>query len=137
MFLDNLEDAIMFSKLNTLHNSILSNIKLKSMLNYLSKIYNRSEIPNFSNVLSYYQFLGVEVTFSETKIIFAIHIPILRHETLSFYHIYPVILNRTMFLPKYPYMAQGPSKRQFAAENCPMDEKYTSVKNCFSHKINA
>ena len=121
-FLDNLENAVLFSKVNALHNSILSTSQLEKMLDYLNKIYKPSEIPNFENILSYYQFLGTQVKFSNTKVIFAIHVPILRPETLTFLHIYPVIQNQTIFVPKYPYLAHKRTQSQFSTHTCPVVE---------------
>lgn len=122
IFLDNLEDAITFAKVNALHNSILPSFELINMLKYLSNIYEKSNIPNFRNTLSYYQFLGTDVKFIDNRIIFAIHIPILRAETLSFYHIYPIIQSQTLFIPRYPYLALSERRKQFSTEACPVIE---------------
>lgn len=130
-FIDNLEDAIMFAKLNILHNSILSSLELKQMINYVTNIYSESQIPKFKNVLSYYQFLGTQVTFSDTKLIFAIHIPIIRSETFTFYHLYPIIQNNKIFIPKYPYLAQKNKEIQFEESTCPSIEETHYCKESF------
>lgn len=124
-FIDNLEDAIMFAKLNALHNSIISSFELQQMLDYLKTIYNNAEIPYFKNVLSYYQFLGTQVTFSNTKVIFAVHVPIIRPESFTFHHIYPIVQNHKIFIPKYPYLARKEEKIQFEETACPsLEEVY-------------
>lgn len=124
-FIDNLEDAIMFAKLNALHNSIISSSELQQMLDYLKTIYNNAEIPYFKNVLSYYQFLGTQVTFSNTKVIFAIHVPIIRPESFTFHHLYPIVQNHKIFIPKYPYLARKEEKIQFEEAACPsLEEVY-------------
>lgn len=129
-FIDNLEDAIMFAKLNALHNSILSSSELGQMLSYLKTIYNSAEIPNFKNVLSFYQFLGTQVTFSKTKVVFAIHFPIVKPEDFTFYHIYPIVQNHKTFLPKYPYLARTKEETQFEETLCPsLEEKYYCIEN--------
>lgn len=122
MFLDNLEDAITFSKVNALHNSVVSNSELKSMLSYLTSLYGKEKLPNFKNILSYYQYLGIQVTFSRDKIIFAIHAPILNPNTLSFYQLFPTVQNQSILLPNYPYMVQEGTVRQFVAKPCPAIE---------------
>ena len=124
-FVDNLEDAIMFSKLNALHDSIISSRELNEMLSYLRTIYKENEIPTFKNILNYYQFLGTQVTFSKTKIIFAIHVPIIKPQTYILYHLFPVIQNSHMIIPKYPYMARAGKEVQFEENDCPsLEETY-------------
>lgn len=122
-FIDGIENAIMFSKLNALHNSIISSHELKEMLKYLETIYSESEIPKFDNILSYYQFLGTQVTFSNSKLIFAIHVPILRKEILNLYHLLPIAQRNLIYVPKYPYLAQSSMKIQFEKTECPSLEK--------------
>lgn len=124
-FMDNLEDAIMFAKLNTLHNSIISSLELKQIIDYLKTIYSENQIPKFENILSYYQIFGTQVTFSKTKLIFAIHVPIIKPETFTFYHLYPVIQNNKVIIPKYPYLAQTFKEVQFEENTCPsLEETY-------------
>lgn len=122
-FLDNLENAITFSKMNALHNSIISISQLEITLKYLRKIYKESEIQNFKSLLSYYQFLGTQVRISNSKVIFAIHVPILRPETLTFSHIYPTIQNKSIFVPKYQYLAHKRNQVQFSSQPCPVIEE--------------
>lgn len=122
MFLDTLEDAIMFSRLNALHSSILSTNELTTMLKYLENMYKVPALPKFQNTLSYYQFFGTQVSFSQTKIIFAIHVPILRPENLMFFHIYPTVLNRTILIPQYPYLAQEEVRNHHTSQPCPKIE---------------
>lgn len=118
-FVDNLEDAIMFSKLNALHDSIVSSSELSEMINYLKTLYNNEEIPNFENILNYYQFLGTQVTFLKSKIVFAVHVPIIKPQTYVLYHLIPVIQNSFMIIPKYPYMARAGQGVQFEEKDCP------------------
>lgn len=129
-FIDNLENSIAFAKLNTLHTSIISSKELLNSLEYLRKLYQNNQIPKFNNILTYYQFLGTQVTFSDNKLIFAIHIPIIRAEILTFYRLYPIIQNYQAFIPKYPYLAQSTSKIQFKDEACPLLENtYFCIEN--------
>lgn len=121
-FVDNLEDAILFAKLNALHDSIISGSELKKMLDYLKDIYTEREIPNFKNILNYYQILGTQVSFSSSKIIFAIHVPIVKPQTYSFHHLFPVIQKSQMIVPKYPYMARANQEVQFEESDCPLLE---------------
>ncbi|KAH1028479.1 hypothetical protein HUJ05_001834 [Dendroctonus ponderosae] len=118
-YLDNLEDAIMFAKLNTLHNSIISIPELKEIINQVKLIYESDAAPNFRDILYHYQYFGTQVTFANNKIIFAIHVPIIKPETFSFHHLYPIIQNQTIIIPKYPYMVQAEQSTQLEETSCP------------------
>lgn len=118
-FIDNIENAITFAKTNSLHNSIVSSSQIIDMINHLHKIYDEDQIPKFRNILTYYQFLGTQVSISDSKLTFAIHFPILLTETFEFYHLIPVIQNHKMFTPLYPYLARKQETTQFENEECP------------------
>lgn len=121
-FLDNLENAIVFSKLNSLHNSIVSANEIQDMVEHLQKLYNKNQVPKFKNILTFYQFLGTQISFIDTKLVFGIHFPILKPDDYEFYHLFPVIQNNKMFTPKYPYLARGPSETQAQREECALLE---------------
>lgn len=142
-FIDNLEDAITFAKLNTLHNAIISSSELLNLLGHLKTIYKENQIPDFKNILNYYQFFGVQVTFSNTEIIFAIHVPLLSAEVFNFLHLYPIIQNHQIFIPKYPYLARTERRTQFEENQCPKLEdtfycleQYHPQDNCTIQLIN-
>jgi len=130
-FLDNLEDAILFAKLNSLHNSIISVSELNETLTYLKANYDRDTVPNFKNILSYYQFLGTQVLFSKDRIIFSIQVPLLKPETYTFHHIYPTPQNHTIIIPKYPYVAQTQNNLQYEKDTCPEIEGIFYCKEVF------
>jgi hypothetical protein len=98
-FLDNLENAIMFSKINTLHNSIISTSDLKKMLETLSKLYDQNRIPTFKNFISYYQIANTKVSFYDNRIIFSIYIPLLNTINFDYYHLYPIPQANHIILP--------------------------------------
>ncbi|XP_057665983.1 uncharacterized protein LOC130899848 [Diorhabda carinulata] len=117
--IDNIENAITFSKLNTIHSSVISSQEILEMIKYLSTIYNKEQIPKFNNILTYYLFLGSQVTFSKSKIIFATHVPILKPKTYEFFHLYPVIQNHTIFIPPQPYLSEVKKKLLSSKKNAP------------------
>lgn len=124
-FIDNLENAIVFSKLNSLHSSIVSSSEIIDMINHLHGIYDENQIPKFKNILTYYQFLGTQVSISDSKLIFAVHIPIFKPETFEFYHLYPIIQNHKIYTPTFPYLAREQKETQFEKEECP------ALENCY------
>lgn len=122
-FLENLENAILFSKLNTLHSSIITTDEIFQMLEHLKTIYPENSIIEFENALSYYLFLGTQVTFTQNKIVFATHFPILKPIKLSFFQIYPIIQNHKTFTPRYPFVALNDASSQIEPMECPSIEK--------------
>ncbi|KAK9879592.1 hypothetical protein WA026_006657 [Henosepilachna vigintioctopunctata] len=93
------------------------------MVTYLRKICEPSQIPRFNNILTFYQILGTQVTFTDNKIIFAIHIPILKTKILDFYHICPIIQQNKIFTPTFPYLARAGQEPLAQKEECPMVEE--------------
>lgn len=121
-FLDNLENALMFAKLNTLHSTVISASELDDMVNYLSKLYNSEKIIDFKNTISYYQLCGIQVSFSNDKIIFAIHFPILLNEVFDHFHLIPIPISQSIIIPNYPYLTLGVNQLQEDYEECPTIE---------------
>ena len=83
-FLDNLENAVTFAKLGTLHTSIILVSQLEQTFLNLSTIY--VEVLLFKNFENYYQ-----VNFVKDKIIFAINCQFLKH-IFEIFHFYPIPL---------------------------------------------
>ncbi|XP_056641536.1 uncharacterized protein LOC130448273 [Diorhabda sublineata] len=118
-FIDNIENAVVFSKLNSVHTSIISSYEILDIIQHLEKLYSEKQIPKFSNILTYYQFLGTQVSIIDSKLVFAIHVPILISETFEFYHLFPIIQNNKMYTPKFPYLARTQNETQSEKEECP------------------
>lgn len=55
-FIDSIKNAILFSKISTLHNSIILSPELQDIMKYLETIFSENEVLNFDNILSYYQY---------------------------------------------------------------------------------
>ncbi|KAL1500861.1 hypothetical protein ABEB36_006285 [Hypothenemus hampei] len=110
------------------HGTVATNIPLINLDNpvlpiQLAKARLRL-IHAFLQILSYYQFLGAQVTFTETKIVFAIHVLLLTPQSLAYYRVYPIIQNQMLIIPKYPYLVQDETNRirQYTEEVCPLIE---------------
>jgi hypothetical protein len=139
-FLDNLENAIMFAKINTLHNSIISTSDLKKMLETLSKLYDQNRIPTFKNFISYYQIANTKVSFYDNRIIFSSYIPLLNTINFDYYHLYPIPQANHIILPPKPYLIFSPRTYQYEDKECPSvegtffcDNKLTySEKDCIT-----
>ena len=121
-FLDNLEDAIMFAKLNTLHSAVIQASDLQQIIISLTALYGENKIINFQNFENYYQLAGLEVRFINDKIIFAIHIPIFLKDNFKMYNLFPIPLNHTIIIPKSPYLIMSTDLQQYQEEDCPKIE---------------
>lgn len=119
-FLDNLEDAIMFAKLNTLHTTIISALELERVISNLTGLYGNNKILTFTDLKYYYQLAGLQVNFSKDKIIFAIHFPIFTSDSFEIFHLIPVPVNNTIFIPKLSHLIIGTDLQQYEEDACPM-----------------
>nr|CAH7768152.1 unnamed protein product [Callosobruchus chinensis] len=121
-FLDNLENAIMFTKLNTLHSTVISESELESNVKHMIKLYGSKKVPEFKNFNSFYLIADTKVIFSYQKIIFSIRFPIFHDETFQLFRLYPIPIKHSTILPSHPYLALGTSRQQYEDEECPMIE---------------
>lgn len=128
-FLDNLEDAIMFAKLNTLHSAVVSATDLEQMIFNLSTLYSDDNVLILKNINNYYQLAGLQVNFIQDKIIFAIHIPIFTKDMFEIFHLFPIPINHTIFIPELSYLILGTNLRQYQDEACPTVENLYICQN--------
>lgn len=112
----------MFAKLNTLHNSVISLSDLTQILGNLTRLYGEDRVPKFNNLLSYYKVAGLQVSFIQNKIIFAVHFPILHPNTFDYFHLYPIPKNDLTLIPESPYLILGTAAHQYQDDECPRVE---------------
>lgn len=117
-FLDNLEDAILFAHLGILHNSVINLSQLLEITDHLRSIYGPNKIVNFNNDYNYYQLAAIQVRIDKSKIIFAIHMPILVSTTFRTFHLIPLPYNNSIILPNKPYLILGTNFHQFEENLC-------------------
>jgi hypothetical protein len=116
--LDNLENAVTFAKLNTVHNSIISVSVIKHILNTLTNLYKLDKIPLFQNILSYYQLTDLRASINKDKIIFAIIMPIFNPDNFDYYHLYPIPHNNLTIIPEQPLLMLSSLNHQYEDEPC-------------------
>ena len=118
-FLDNLENAVTFAKLGTLHTSIILVSQLEQTFLNLSTLYGEDKVLLFKNLENYYQLAGLQVNFVKDKIIFAIHLPIFLKNIFEIFHLYPIPINHTIFIPNSSYLILGTDLQQYQDTKCP------------------
>lgn len=136
-FLDNLEDALTFAKLNALHNSVISALEVEHMVKYLTDIYGINKIPKFNNVNSYYKLIGIQAKYSNDRLLFALHFPILIDEAFDLYRLYPIPLNQSIIIPDAPYLILGTTSQQYENEVCPIIEQVYFCQNNLQPQVNS
>lgn len=123
-FLDNLENAVIFSKLNVLHPDIVSLANFEILLKNLSAIYPQEKIIQLNDIHSYYSFVHTQVHFTDNRIIFAIYFPITHPDLFEYYHIYPIpTRNQTIIIPPKPYLALAQNEHQYQDNKCKLIEE--------------
>lgn len=135
-FLDNMEDAIMFAKLNTLHSAVISIAELEQIIFNLSTLYGDDKVLIFKNINNYYKLAGLQVNFVKDKIIFAVHLPIFLKDSFEIFHLFPVPINQTIFIPKLSFIILGTDLQQYRDEECPKIEDLYICQNQLQPQVN-
>lgn len=117
-FLDNLENAITFARLFTIHPDIINIKEVEEILAQLSLFYTPEEIPNFE-LQTWYSIIKTTCHFSKDQIIFSLQIPIVHPNTFDYYHLYPIpTKNNTFIVPPQPFLALHQKLYQFMDNPC-------------------
>lgn len=131
-FLDNLENAITFSKLHVVHPDILNNQNLDEILLELSVHYQQNEILQI-NKFSWFSIIHTNCYFSENKIVFAIEIPIVNPKTYQYFHLFPIPTKTNyIIVPNEPYLALEENNYQYMEQPC---KKTENIYICDHKKI--
>lgn len=120
--LDNIENAILFARLHTLHTSIISVKTMSNFVNELIELYGSNTFPKFNNIQSYYEFATAQVFYRENKIIFSIHFPLLNPAIYNLFHIFPIPNKNLTLIPKKPYLLANSTHYYYEEVNCPKVE---------------
>lgn len=120
--LSDIENAITFARLGTLHNSIVKIDELESILQTILKYYSSDQLI-FSHISNnthrYYDLLEIEAYYSGTKIVFVIHFPIVYPEIFSYYHLYSIPTQKlTTIVPKNTYLVMNENFYQYTSVPC-------------------
>lgn len=119
--LSDVENAITFARLGKLHSSILKLDELESILKTILKHYSPEQLlfPNFSDIHRYYDLLEIEAYYSDRKIVFVIHFPIIYPETFLYYHLYSIpTQNLTTIIPRNTYLIMNGNFYQYTSTPC-------------------
>lgn len=119
-FLSEIENAISFASLKTLHHSIVSPTDLKEIVNSLYKIHSHTQIL-FTNddYLKYYKVVETNAFYIENKIIFSLDFPLIHPDTFNYYQLYSVPnQNQSIIIPPSTYLSISNNEYQYQDEEC-------------------
>ncbi|KAG7298384.1 hypothetical protein JYU34_018001 [Plutella xylostella] len=128
--LDELETTIAFSKLRTLHQSILDSDELLQILKKIEEN-NKLVYPvNEANLVKIEQTIELKSYFKENQITFILEIPLIKKDIYTYYKILPIPTTNesnqtTLIIPKFPYLIMKGLKTQSLSQPCKkIDEQY-------------
>lgn len=101
--LDNIQNAILFAQLESVHNSLLPINELQDLIDQIKTLYPHG-LYNFKSIQSYYELIKAEIYYNNQLICFIFHFPILRESTYNYYHLYPIPIHNQTIIPLKPYI---------------------------------
>lgn len=118
----NIETAISFAHVNTMHNSILNPSQLRKLISDLHSLYKSDNLPKFNELINYYKYLSVQVMIKENIILFSIHTPITGPNQFTLYKIFPIPVHNQTISVADPYILLTKEEYWTAQEECPQLE---------------
>ncbi|CAG9772265.1 unnamed protein product [Ceutorhynchus assimilis] len=125
--LDKLEVAISFSKLNTLHNSIVNPNELLSEIKNVESHLNPDRLPISpvpENILIFETFLQIKCFLKDFNVIFILELPLVEAGVYQYFNLHPLPIptnhNQTFFvnIPHKPYLALSDVKYSYMDQRC-------------------
>lgn len=107
--LNEIETAVAFSKLGTLHQSIIDTEELLTLLKLIEQKHSLVFPATIENILKLEQCIELKVFAKENQITFIMNIPLVEPDRYIYYKVIPIPVtnpyNQTsLVLPKYPYL---------------------------------
>lgn len=117
--INDIETAVAFSKLETLHQSIIESDDLLATLENIEKTEKLVFKVNQENLVKIEQSISIKAFFKENQLTFLLEIPLITKEVYMYYKLYPLPITHNLktyiILPKYPYLiVKGLSSKPLA-----------------------
>lgn len=119
--LTDIENSITFAKIGILHNSIISFENLYSIVNIMSKHHPPEQLlyVQKEELIKYYKVITVDAYYSEHRIVFILHFPLIHPETFTHYHLYSIpTKNLTTIIPPSPFLTMNAELYQYDSTRC-------------------
>lgn len=121
--LDEIETTLAFSKLKTLHQSIIDADEFYAVLKNIEKTEKLPYSVDYRNLFKIEQSVELKAYCKENQITFIVEIPLVESDTYDFYRVFPLPvinnLNKTvLIIPKHPYLIANGSKTFSVYRRC-------------------
>lgn len=121
--LDEIETAVAFSRVKVLHQSIIDNKELLSILKEIEKTDKLVFPAKLSNLVKIEPTIELQAYIKERQITFIMRIPLITSDIYNYYKVIPLpVLNQsnvtTLIPPKYPFLLVKEVKTQPLANPC-------------------
>uniref|UniRef100_A0A1E1WG39 Envelope fusion protein n=2 Tax=Pectinophora gossypiella TaxID=13191 RepID=A0A1E1WG39_PECGO len=121
--LDEIETAVAFSKVGTLHQSIIDTDEFMTVLRKIELTDKLVYPVELNNLIRIEQCVELKAFSKENQITFIIEVPLVRSESYHYYRVLslPVTDNlnlTTLIIPKYPYLIVNQSKALSLSHSC-------------------
>ncbi|CAH1101837.1 unnamed protein product [Psylliodes chrysocephalus] len=117
-----IENSVTFARLGVLHPTIIKPEKIKSVIKTVLKYHSIDELlftNSINDTYKYYEILKIYAYYSDSKIVFALHFPIVFPENFSYYHLYSILtLNSTTIIPRNTYLMMNENLYQYTSLPC-------------------
>lgn len=120
--INELENAIMFAHLNTVHISVIKTNEIESMLQFIQEQYPKNSLIEFNEIMSYYQIMSIQVFFENDKIIFATHFPLVKPTKYQIYKNIPIPQNNILIITDSLYTLSSHDGNLAIHHECPKIE---------------
>lgn len=123
-----IETAIAFSKLHTLHQSILNSTELLSILNHIEKHASLMYPVTRENLVKIERSIILKSYIDKRNLVFILEVPLVQTDTYAYYKIIPVPLynpNKNQpyaIIPAYPYLLVNKLQYRPVASACEEDD---------------
>ena len=113
-------NAITFANLNKVHPTFLSIKHLNFILNKMKTIYSHKQLVYFHYRYNYYSLLGIQLIYSDEKIIFLLHFPIMMPTLFETYLLLPIPMQNKLLTIPNPYLIlnERNGEHQYQANPC-------------------
>lgn len=119
--LTDIENSITFAKIGILHNSIISFENLNSIVDTMLNHHSPEQLlyTHKEELIKYYKVITVDAYYSDHKIVFILHFPLLHPEIFTHYHLYSIpTKNLTTIIPPSPYLTMSAELYQYDSTPC-------------------
>uniref|UniRef100_A0A6P7GKG6 Uncharacterized protein LOC114339959 n=1 Tax=Diabrotica virgifera virgifera TaxID=50390 RepID=A0A6P7GKG6_DIAVI len=123
--LDDLQTAITFAKIKTLHNGLIKPDEIRWTIQKMLEHHPASQLPYLQeeDLMKYYEIVEVDGYYSNHSLVFILHFPILHSKVFTYFHLYSLpTINNTIIIPPGPSLVSNSELFQYMDLPCRKSE---------------